>query len=542
MPIAARANAALPPGQRWALLTLIVGFVVATMPSALPADRSLEKTSAKAKHVVLVVWDGMRPDFVTEANAPNLVKLAGRGVTFRRHHSIYPSLTNVNAAALATGLNPNRSGIIANWTFQPDLGGAKLTRTDAPEIIAKGDQLSAGKYIGGPTIAELVRAADRRTAVAGTKTAAFLHDRNLGAAKSADTRSVMLYGGDVIPAGKAQELVALLGPFPESASSPNVVQDAWTTRALTDVLWKDGVPEFTVLWLSDPDRSQHSKSPGTEVALAGIKSSDENLGRVIHALEEKKVLDQTDILLASDHGFSTIERAVDVPGFLRARGFEIAGEDDVVLRRGQVKVAGNGGTNLYYVGERDATTIGRLVETLQQTDFASVIFSRQPLEGTFPLSDARIDTASGPDVVMAFRWTSNRNADGVAGMIAANGSSGKDKGTHGTLSPFDLHNTFIAAGPDFRRGIESDLPTANTDVAATLFHLLGIEPPAPLDGRVVSEAMGNGDASLAAQSSTVDVTRGFAAGKWRQYLRLSRVGDSVYIDEGGGEFTPTAKP
>jgi len=34
------------------------------------------------RHIVVVVWDGMRPDFVSEKTTPTLWKLAGEGVTF----------------------------------------------------------------------------------------------------------------------------------------------------------------------------------------------------------------------------------------------------------------------------------------------------------------------------------------------------------------------------------------------------------------------------------------------------------------------------
>ena len=61
----------------------------------------------------------MRPDFVTERNAPTLWKLAREGVTFRRHHSVYPTATNVNGAALATGAYPNRNGLLANREYRP---------------------------------------------------------------------------------------------------------------------------------------------------------------------------------------------------------------------------------------------------------------------------------------------------------------------------------------------------------------------------------------------------------------------------------------
>ena len=481
----------------------------------------------------------MRPDFVSEANTPNLWRLARRGVTFRKHHSIYPSLTNVNAAALATGVNPNRSGVIANRAFRPDLGSGKLARTDSPETIRRSDESSDGKYLGVPTIAELIQSRGGRTAVAGTKTAALLHNRNPIAGKDAPQQPITLFSGETIPPDALRKIVAQLGEFPERSAKPNVAQDAWTTRALTEVLWKENVPEFSVLWLSEPDRSQHATGPGSAVSLAAIKSADANLGAVVRALEKKNVLEKTDILVASDHGFSTIERGVDVAEFLRERDFDVAGRRDVPLARGQIRIATNGGTNLFHIGEHDPPTIARLVETLQQTDFAGVIFSREPAEGAFAMADAHIDTVNGPDVAMAFRWTADRSAAGARGMIVVNGVGGSEKATHGTLSPFDIHNTFVAAGPDFRRAVDSDLPTSNTDVAATIMHILALEPPATLDGRVVTEAMRDREPPAGdAETTTREATRTLAAGKWHQYLRITRVGSSVYIDEGNGSFSP----
>src|SRR5215470_10648833 len=77
--------------------------------------------SPLAKHVVVVVWDGMRPDFVTEQNTPTLWKLAQTGLTFRNNHSVYPSATIVNGTAIVTGDYPNRDGILANHAYRSDL-------------------------------------------------------------------------------------------------------------------------------------------------------------------------------------------------------------------------------------------------------------------------------------------------------------------------------------------------------------------------------------------------------------------------------------
>src|SRR6266516_5356154 len=70
------------------------------------------------RHVVIVVWDGMRPDFMSEQNTPALWKLAREGVTFRNHHAVYPSATMVNGTALLTGVYPSKNGIIANHEYR----------------------------------------------------------------------------------------------------------------------------------------------------------------------------------------------------------------------------------------------------------------------------------------------------------------------------------------------------------------------------------------------------------------------------------------
>lgn len=161
-------------------------------------------------------------------------------------------------------------------------------------------------------------------------------------------------------------VVQQLGPFPVADEIPNVAQDAWTTHALTEMLWKENVPEFSVLWTSEPDRSQYATSPGTAASLAAIKSADANLGVLLDALTAKGARDETDVLLASDHGFSTIERAVDVIGLLLREGFDLADETVMELPHGHVRVAGNGGTNLFYVGGHDLAVVERLVRVCRR--------------------------------------------------------------------------------------------------------------------------------------------------------------------------------
>jgi arylsulfatase A-like enzyme len=494
------------------------------------------------RHVVVVVWDGMRPDFVTEANTPALWKLAQEGVTFKQHHSVYITATNVNGTAMATGVFPNRNGILANREFRPAIDPRNVFDNADPAIIKKADDVTGGKYVAAPTIAEIVRAAGRKTAVAGTKSVVFLHDRHAEWTEASLKNSIKFAAAPMPPALR-EETLRLLGPFLTDAGKTTDERTRYATRALTEVMWRDELPAFSLLWLSDPDQAEHDTSPGSEACLAGVRSSDRNLALVLDTLEKKNWRESTDVFVVSDHGFSTVQRAIDFTDELRKAGFDAAASFRETPKRGQIITAGNAGTILFYVIEHDQEVVARLVEWLQRSDFAGVIFAREKFEGTFPLETVRANTADAPDLVVSLRWNNKPNGFGVAGQIIADNARPAGKGTHATLSEFDVHNILVAAGPDFRERTAVTLPSSNLDLAPTVLHLLNLEPPQKLDGRVLVEAMEEKAERTEVLSKTMRATRKFSSGEWQQHLRVSLVGETIYIDEGNGEFVPSnSKP
>jgi arylsulfatase A-like enzyme len=510
-------------------------------------DISLAADAAKLdRHVVVVVWDGMRPDFVSEKTTPTLWKLAREGVTFRNHHAVYPSATQVNGTALVTGVYPGRNGVIANYAYRPEIDRTRSISVESPTVVSRGDELTGGKYISVPTIAELIQRTGGRTAIASAKTVGLLLDRHATEAgasqpisrrQDADATGVTLFAGQSLPRDAITPIVAALGPFPAA----HLQHDAWTTKAVTDFLWKNGVPSLSVIWLGEPDLTEHESAPGAPPALAAIKSSDKNLAAILSALDRQAARETTDLFVVSDHGFSTIGRSIDLRKILSDAGFVAKTEFDNQPKPGDIMLVGNGGSVLFYIVGHDATVTRHLVEFLQQSDFAGVIFTKQGLAGTFHLEDAKIDNPHAPDVVMAFRWNDSKNQFGTPGMIDADWQREAGKGTHATLSRFDMHNTLIAAGPDFRRGQTDNLTTGNVDLAPTILHILGIKLAQEMDGRVLSEAMVNTDqvpAGGKTETKTIEAKKDFAAGTWRQSLRISRVGSTIYLDEGNGSFVP----
>jgi len=527
------------------IISLLFLIVCSSAAAAVPAKPE--------RHVVVVVWDGMRPDFVTEQNTPTLWKLAREGIIFRNHHAVYPSATMVNGTAMVTGIYPGKNGIIANHVYRPDIDPHHSIDVELPAVVKKGDEVSGGKYILVPTIAELVQHAGGRTVIASAKTVGLLLDRqaDVGTAKNC----VTLFAGKSLPAEIIPSITATLGPFP----SGHLQQDAWTTKAMTDCFWKDGVPALSVLWLGEPDLTQHESAPGAPAALAAVKSADENFAAVLSALDQRDARGRTDVFIVSDHGFSTIKRSVDLRRILNDAGFTAKIEELRIAKDGNrspggirdktefndqpkpgdIMLAANGGSVLFYVVGHDKKLIRRLVEFLQQSDFAGVIFTKEPMEGTFGLTQALIQRGDAPDVVMAFRWTDLQNQFGVMGEIDADWQRAAGKGTHATLSRFDMHNTLIAAGPDFKRGQTDDLPTGNVDLVPTILQILGIKVPHQMDGRILSEAVAAPTSLLPApkpEAKSIEARKDFPSGTWRQTLKISRVGSTIYLDEGNGAF------
>ena len=73
------------------------------------------------------------------------------------------------------------------------------------------------------------------------------------------------------------------------------------------------------------------------------------------------------------------------------------------------------------------------------------------------MHDVRLDSPAAPDIVLSLRWKPDKSTNGTPGLICSDyGQYSPGHGMHGSLSPFDMHNTCVAAGPDFLQGLQDD--------------------------------------------------------------------------------------
>lgn len=523
----------MPPGwliSKENLLLLILTLVAVWLSGSGCAAQA----AGKAQHVVIVVMDGLRPDAITSQTMPTLAAMKKEGTFFASHHPVYPSSTEVNGTALATGTWPAHSGIVANREYRPDVDPLAPVDTQGDWASWLGDKKRDGQWIKMPTLIQTVRASGRPAVAAGTKPVIMVWDRSRGDRLAGQP---LIFEGKSIPASVLDGVIQQGGPIPPTANPKvraNRSADHWTAEVLLKQVWAREVPAVTVLWLSEPDYAQHGSGPGSAVSKSAWKSSDDVLAKVKAALEEKKVADKTDLLVVSDHGFSTISRTVDVVEELKQAGIDAAKEFAQEPAPGKVMVVGLGGSTSLYVIGHDPKVTQKLVDCLQQSDWAGVIFTRDALEGTFKMSDAGVDAPGGPDVLVAMRWKDEPWMDRLPGTIVSDDTTKvKGQGMHGSLCRYDMHNTLIAAGPDFKPGFVSELPSGSCDVAPTVLRILGIEPGAKPDGRVLNEALvGGASAGAEPQTEILQAQRQIDGKLWRQYLKVTKIGGARYYDEG----------
>jgi len=337
----------------------------------------------------------------------------------------------------------------------------------------------------------------------------------------------------IVEVGPALE--EALGEFPGvPATLDKIDRDAWTTAALIHTLWKDPLPVYSLLWLAEPDFSQHALAPGSSHALKAIAHSDADLGRVLEELDRRGLRDSTDVMVVSDHGFSTFGNHVDVAAELSRAGFDTGRAALGGLQPGQVLVMARGASSLLYVGKHDPQVIQRLAFTLETKPWVNALFTRGGVEGTFPLAAVHLDSPEAPDVVISLPWSRQAGATGAVGVEWTDGAT-VARGGHENLSPSDMHNTLVAAGPDFKRGFTDQEPTGNTDLAPTALWILGLhDAAARMDGRVLAEALAiPGPAESAPTTRRLEARRAWSGGAFEQYLQVSEVNGVRYLDEAG---------
>jgi arylsulfatase A-like enzyme len=491
--------------MRFSLLAVALFLALAT---------PVAQTPEKHTQLVIVV-DGLRPDYVTPDVMPRLYRLGQRGVVFSAHHSVFPTVTRVNASSFVTGTYPETHGLLGNTIYIPSVDPARGLDTGERENLERVAR-AEGRLLTAPTLGELLQGNGMKLlgVSSGSTGSSFLLNHTVSG-------GAVIHTDYTLPSSLGADVASALGPAPAHAT-PN---DAQNQRAV-DAYLKVGLdtihPDVTLMWLNDPDGTAHENGIGAPISRTSLSLVDGGIGRIEDTLRAKGLLDRTNIIVTSDHGFSTHTGEFKLESLVEPFSKPMAdGSRDVVVAEGAI----------YLRGAADPSRVRAIVAALQRRPAVGAIFTRPPpnggregiVPGTLSFDIARWNHPRSGDILVSANWTDRKNGAGFAGTTAQTGVAG-----HGTSSPFDIHNTLIAAGPDFREHATSDAPTSNVDVAPTLLRLLGLPTAPSMTGRVIEEGLRNGRPASAVTRSTETVRT--ADGSYVLTANISSVGGYRYLD------------
>ena len=146
---------------------LLVGVTTAACGGAgSPGGTTAEGDPAR-RHL-LIVLDGLRPDYVTPELMPTLHALGRRGVIMTRHHAVYPTVTRVNASSISTGAYPDVHGLMGNAIFVPSVDPGRFLDTGDRANLLRVEAVTRGPLLTATTLGELLQGAGERLLVASS--------------------------------------------------------------------------------------------------------------------------------------------------------------------------------------------------------------------------------------------------------------------------------------------------------------------------------------------------------------------------------------
>lgn len=521
-------------------LALAVSIVVlgTTFSTAGVSGPVAQQSQSRARLVMIVVMDGLRPDSINREDTPTLFRLRQEGVNYINSHSVFPTVTRVNAAAISTGTYPDVNGLVSNSMYVRGVHPNRAFNTGDYHQLLKLRETSGGQLLFARSMAErLLERGIRFAAVSSgsTGSALLLNHR-------APEGIGVLVNCNFEPGRRVaypdESNAAILSRFGNAPSEEGSSSVDWADRVLREYVLPELRPDVIIDWQTEPDGAQHRYGTGSPEARKALANDDHNLGLTLAKLQELGLSDKTDIMVVSDHGFSSHNFKVDATLALIKGGLKTAAEsDDVVL-------ASNGQSVLVHVKGRVSHRISSIVRFLQAQDWVDVIFTagRKPgdelgsIPGTFSLELIRqANTSRGPDIVFTLPWRSEVNLFGFAGthFTEGEGNTGALVGAasgHGGMSPWLVRNTLILWGPDFKHGATIRAAAGNVDLAPTILALKGVSFE-KMDGRVLGEALRDGRDEEQIQSET-KILRTGPVGPYSAAVQVTDVGDHRYIDKG----------
>lgn len=254
--------------QKIALLMVLAIMALLLTLRFAPAQNKSDRDTDLKPTVILISIDGFHPDYLDRYPASTLGMLARQGVRARWMTPVYPSLTFPNHYSIATGLYPDKHGIVGNNIYDPEF---KQTFS-----LSKREEVQNGRWWMGEPI--WVTAEKQ-----GQRAAAFFFpgtEAEIGGKRPSHWKTY----NDKIPNSE---------------------------RVDTALSWLDlpgqERPTLILTYFSDVDHAGHESGPDSDGVRQAVAEVDKALTRLVDGLKARKIFERVNIIIVSDHGMARID-------------------------------------------------------------------------------------------------------------------------------------------------------------------------------------------------------------------------------------------
>lgn len=427
------------------------------------------------EHAALViVLDGLRPDYVTPELMPHLHSLGEKGVVYQNHHAVFPTVTRVNSPSISTGSYPASHGLMGNSVYYPEISADDLS-TSSADNLKRIEEATNGNLLTISSAGEVYEEAGKKVLAvsSGSSGSSFLlNHKGLGGG---------VIAAEIIhPLELTEHVLNILGPAPPD-DRPSIPRNHWAVNAYLEIGLKEVRPDLTFMWLTDPDHTAHDFEIGGPETIRSLKEVDLLIGKILSRHRELGLENKVNIFVTSDHGFSTRDGKADLGDLLKKHR----------LDKDLAEVDGRS----VYLKPYNEERLRAIVSMLQSEPTVGAIFTRAANEGdlygrapgTFSFHTIHWDHERAADILVSPAWNSDTNAYGYPGHTAWGNVAG-----HGSSSPYDIHNILIMSGPDIKRSRKIKTPSANVDILPTICFLQGVKLPGERESRILHEGLAQG--------------------------------------------------
>jgi len=286
----------------------------------------------KYQHCILFLIDGARPDafeqLLSTGKLPNIKRFILKNGSYRRIVTSFPSTTGPAYIPFLNGCYPGTADIPGIRWF------------DKEEYAKKDSNLNRFRsYMGWE---------------------ALLLNRDLGDKKKTlfeiFNSSVNIFNPltkGIKPSGNLTRFTKILYYFYAHLTYHWQVPDLAARRYLKKAIHNP--PEFTFVVFPAVDSFSHLNHPFSPKVMHCYRNVDQAVGEAARLLEKKKILDQTLLVITSDHGLTPTHTHLDLVRFLDENGYRALHYPKIFRAnvRAAVMVSGNSMAHLYFKGEKD---------------------------------------------------------------------------------------------------------------------------------------------------------------------------------------------